>query len=58
VQVLPGRTHPTMVMTGTGGYILSGTKVANTPEPAGQQQSGGQKRAGQGQGGQGKRQRT
>lgn len=26
-QVLPSRTHPTMSMSGTGGYILSGIKV-------------------------------
>jgi tRNA (adenine-N(1)-)-methyltransferase non-catalytic subunit len=27
-QVLPGRTHPTMSMHGTGGYLLSGIKVS------------------------------
>lgn len=27
-QVLPGRTHPTMTMSATGGYLLSGTAVA------------------------------
>lgn len=26
-QVLPGRTHPTMQTSGSGGYILSGIKV-------------------------------
>ena len=26
-QVLPGRTHPHMTMSTTGGYILSGIKV-------------------------------
>ena len=26
-QVLPERTHPTMQMSGSGGYILSGIKV-------------------------------
>ena len=26
-QVLPGRTHPQMSTSGTGGYILSGIKV-------------------------------
>lgn len=26
-QVLPARTHPTMSTSGTGGYILSGTKI-------------------------------
>ena len=29
-QVLPGRTHPTMTMSATGGYLLSGTVVAPT----------------------------
>lgn len=29
-QVLPGRTHPTMSTSGTGGYILSGIKTAST----------------------------
>ena len=28
LQVLPGRTHPTMMMSSTGGYVLSGIKVA------------------------------
>ncbi len=27
-QVLPGRTHPGMMTSGTGGYVLSGTKAA------------------------------
>ena len=27
LQVLPARTHPTMSTSGTGGYLLSGTKV-------------------------------
>lgn len=27
-QVLPGRTHPEMVISATGGYILTGYKVA------------------------------
>lgn len=26
-QVLPARTHPRMTTSGTGGYILSGTKI-------------------------------
>lgn len=26
-QVLPNRTHPTMMMNATGGYILTATKV-------------------------------
>jgi hypothetical protein len=48
-----------MVMTGTGGYILSGTKISSAPaRPRGGEQAGGQKRPGQEQGGQGKRQRT
>ena len=28
-QVLPARTHPTMSTSGTGGYLLSGTKISN-----------------------------
>ena len=28
-QVLPGRTHPGMMTSGTGGYVLSGTKAAS-----------------------------
>lgn len=28
-QVLPGRTHPEMSTSGTGGYILSGIKVSS-----------------------------
>mmetsp|Transcript_7335 Transcript_7335/g.20697 ORF Transcript_7335/g.20697 Transcript_7335/m.20697 type:complete len:106 (+) Transcript_7335:305-622(+) len=32
-QVLPARTHPTMSTSGTGGYMLSGVKVVNTPPP-------------------------
>jgi len=28
-QVLPGRTHPEMLMSGGGGYLLTGTFVAN-----------------------------
>lgn len=27
-QVLPARTHPKMAMSGTGGYLLSGIKIA------------------------------
>lgn len=26
-QVLPGRTHPVMNMSATGGYLLAGTRV-------------------------------
>lgn len=33
LQVLPSRTHPTMSTSGTGGYLLSGTKVV-APEAA------------------------
>ncbi|GMI82492.1 tRNA methyltransferase 6 [Hibiscus trionum] len=29
-QVLPSRTHPCMQMSGTGGYILSGTRMYTT----------------------------
>ncbi|KAJ8275389.1 hypothetical protein COCON_G00100140 [Conger conger] len=33
-QVLPNRTHPVLLMSGGGGYILSGTTVtANPPKP-------------------------
>ncbi|KAK8642364.1 hypothetical protein V6N13_011710 [Hibiscus sabdariffa] len=33
-QVLPSRTHPCMQMSGTGGYILSGTRLyTNTSQP-------------------------
>lgn len=50
-QVLPSRTHPEMVCSGTGGFILSGYKVC--PD-AGQQQpeepQGGQKRGADGRG--------
>ena len=28
-QVLPGRSHPTMSMQGTGGYLLTGTTIAS-----------------------------
>lgn len=34
-QVLPSRTHPTMSTSGTGGYLLSGTKVAAAAPGAG-----------------------
>lgn len=33
-QVLPGRTHPTMNTSGTGGYILHTTKVLDQPAPS------------------------
>lgn len=29
-QVLPGRTHPEMVMSGTGGFLLSGIVVRDS----------------------------
>ena len=32
-QVLPNRTHPTMSMDASGGYILYGTKVLDVPRP-------------------------
>ena len=28
-QVLPGRTHPEMMTSGTGGYVLSGVRVSS-----------------------------
>ena len=28
-QVLPGRTHPEMMASGTGGYVLSGIRVSS-----------------------------
>ena len=28
-QVLPGRTHPEMLMSGSGGYLLSGITVCD-----------------------------
>ena len=28
-QVLPGRTHPEVLMSGGGGYVLTGTYVDN-----------------------------
>jgi tRNA (adenine-N(1)-)-methyltransferase non-catalytic subunit len=33
-QVLPGRTHPTMSTSGTGGYLLHATKVIDDPTAA------------------------
>ncbi|XP_054474555.1 tRNA (adenine(58)-N(1))-methyltransferase non-catalytic subunit TRM6 [Anoplopoma fimbria] len=34
-QVLPNRTHPVLLMSGGGGFLLSGTTVAmNPPKPA------------------------
>ncbi|KAM4522225.1 tRNA (adenine(58)-N(1))-methyltransferase non-catalytic subunit TRM6 [Odontesthes bonariensis] len=33
-QVLPNRTHPLLLMSGGGGYILSGTTVADRSRPA------------------------
>ncbi|KAK7906792.1 hypothetical protein WMY93_015404 [Mugilogobius chulae] len=44
-QVLPNRTHPLLLMSGGGGYLLSGTTVASgppkpvQPKPAGASQS-------------------
>jgi len=31
-QVLPGRTHPMMNMSGTGGYILHAFKIFDDPD--------------------------
>ncbi|KAA8583372.1 hypothetical protein FQN60_015918 [Etheostoma spectabile] len=40
-QVLPNRTHPVLLMSGGGGYLLSGTTVAaDCSKPAGSQQAG------------------
>nr|XP_043905274.1 tRNA (adenine(58)-N(1))-methyltransferase non-catalytic subunit TRM6 isoform X1 [Solea senegalensis] len=37
-QVLPNRTHPLLLMSGGGGYLLSGTTVAtDTAKPSGSQ---------------------
>uniref|UniRef100_A0A3Q2PXV8 tRNA (adenine(58)-N(1))-methyltransferase non-catalytic subunit TRM6 n=1 Tax=Fundulus heteroclitus TaxID=8078 RepID=A0A3Q2PXV8_FUNHE len=39
-QVLPDRTHPLLLMSGGGGYLLSGTTVATDPsKPAGSPQA-------------------
>ncbi|XP_049446263.1 tRNA (adenine(58)-N(1))-methyltransferase non-catalytic subunit TRM6 [Epinephelus fuscoguttatus] len=39
-QVLPNRTHPVLLMSGGGGYLLSGTTVAtDRSKPAGSQQA-------------------
>uniref|UniRef100_A0A7N6B5I5 tRNA (adenine(58)-N(1))-methyltransferase non-catalytic subunit TRM6 n=1 Tax=Anabas testudineus TaxID=64144 RepID=A0A7N6B5I5_ANATE len=39
-QVLPNRTHPLLLMSGGGGYLLSGTTVAmDHSKPAGSQQA-------------------
>ncbi|XP_028252751.1 tRNA (adenine(58)-N(1))-methyltransferase non-catalytic subunit TRM6 [Parambassis ranga] len=39
-QVLPNRTHPLLLMSGGGGYVLSGTTVAvDHSKPAGSQQA-------------------
>ncbi|XP_033846765.1 tRNA (adenine(58)-N(1))-methyltransferase non-catalytic subunit TRM6 [Periophthalmus magnuspinnatus] len=35
-QVLPNRTHPVLLMSGGGGYLLSGTTVASGPSKPGQ----------------------
>lgn len=40
VQVLPMRTHPTMTTSGTGGYLLTGTRVLNAQRPEQQERSG------------------
>ncbi|XP_076016336.1 tRNA (adenine(58)-N(1))-methyltransferase non-catalytic subunit TRM6 [Genypterus blacodes] len=40
-QVLPNRTHPVLLMSGGGGYLLSGTTVATeSPKPAGSRGDG------------------
>jgi hypothetical protein len=68
LQVLPSRTHPHMMSSGTGGFLLSGTRVLASEQggqPHQQQQgqqtnsSGGNKRSGWGRQKQGaaKRQR-
>eukprot|EP00873_Tetraselmis_striata_P045606 jgi/Tetstr1/465870/TSEL_010487.t1 len=42
-QVLPARTHPTMSTSGTGGYVLSGTKVATQQRPVAAEDQVGKK---------------
>ncbi|XP_076872923.1 tRNA (adenine(58)-N(1))-methyltransferase non-catalytic subunit TRM6 isoform X1 [Brachyhypopomus gauderio] len=37
-QVLPNRTHPKLLMSGGGGYVLSGTTVAANGGPSGPRQ--------------------
>ncbi|CAM9847205.1 unnamed protein product [Discosporangium mesarthrocarpum] len=32
-QVLPGRTHPLNSMSSSGGYLLTGIKTTNNPDP-------------------------
>jgi hypothetical protein len=44
IQVLPSRTHPMMVMHGSGGYLLSGLRVLGCPPPEGQRSGPKQKR--------------
>ncbi|KAM4633189.1 tRNA (adenine(58)-N(1))-methyltransferase non-catalytic subunit TRM6 [Polymixia lowei] len=40
-QVLPNRTHPVLMMSGGGGYLLSGTTVAtDNSKPAGSRRAG------------------
>ena len=36
-QILPERSHPEVLMSGGGGYILSGIYVDNTPLPVSEQ---------------------
>ncbi len=45
-QVLPARTHPDVNMSGSGGYVLSGTYVdpAEPEEANGNEDDGGGKR--------------
>jgi hypothetical protein len=33
IQVLPGRTHPNMTMSSTGGFLLTGTRVIPRADP-------------------------
>ena len=37
-QVLPSRTHPKMQMSATGGYLLTGVRVADEAAPAASKQ--------------------
>lgn len=39
---MPNRTHPVLLMSGGGGFLLSGTTVAaDAPKPAGAQRAEG-----------------
>lgn len=53
MQVLPGRTHPTMSTTGSGGFLLSTLKVIDCPAEAvghGKKRAKSEEKAGEEQG--------